>query len=303
MKVTPLGKAIIVLALLVAAFFSVRRFAPDLKLWATGQKGSSSAKGEAVNKGDFDALKGAPPDPERGKGSEGVSPASNSSVGSGKLDRPLVVAINTWAGHSPGIVFNNGMDPNPGSNFKKKYGLDVKFVLFEDPATKLAALRSGNVDVMWDTVDNWAREASILAEQNQKAKSIIMQDWSRGGDGIVSLASIKSIEELTGHKIACTQFTPSHFLLLYLLAQSGLSPEDRAEVEKNIIFTTDAPAAAAAFKAKQVDAAVTWEPDLSAAVTARGNEAHVLVSTAAATNIIAGTLVARQNLIDQYPDS
>ena len=29
MKVTPLGKAIIVLALLVAAYFSVRRFAPD----------------------------------------------------------------------------------------------------------------------------------------------------------------------------------------------------------------------------------------------------------------------------------
>jgi len=302
MKVTPLGKAIIVLALLVAAFFAVRRFAPDLKLWATGQKGSTNAKGEAVSKGDFDALKGAPPDPERGKGSEGVSPASN-SVGSGKLDRPLVVAINTWAGHSPGVVFNNGMDPNPGSSYKRKYGLDVKFVLFEDPATKLAALRSGNVDVMWDTVDNWAREASILAEQNQKAKSIIMQDWSRGGDGIVSLASIKSIEELKGHKIACTQFTPSHFLLLYLLAQSGLSPVDRADVEKGIIFTQDAPAAAAAFKAKQVDAAVTWEPDLSAAVTARGNEAHVLVSTSAATNIIADTLVARQEIIDKAPDS
>src|SRR5258707_9812711 len=302
MKVTPLGKAIIVLALLVAAFFSVRRFAPDLKLWATGQKGSTSAKGEAVSKGDFDALKGAPPDPERSKGSEGVSPA-RSSVGSGKLDGPLVVAINSWAGHSPGVVFNNGRDPNPGSSYKKKYGLDVKFVLFEDPATKLAALRSGNVDVMWDTVDNWAREASILAEQNQKAKSIIMQDWSRGGDGIVSLASIKSIEELKGHKIACTQFTPSHFLLLYLLAQSGLSPDDRGAVEEGIIFTQDAPAAAAAFKAKQVDAAVTWEPDLSAAVTARGAEAHVLVSTAAATNIIADTLVARQDIIDRAPDS
>ena len=302
MKVTPLGKAIIVLALLVAAFFSVRRFAPDLKLWATGQKGSPGAKGEAVGKGDFDSLKNAPPDPERGKGSEGVATAGT-AVGSGKLDRPLVVAINTWAGHSPGIVFNNGMDPNAGSLYKKKYGLDVKFVLFEDPATKLAALRSGNVDVMWDTVDNWAREASVLAEQNQKAKSIVMQDWSRGGDGIVSLASIKSIEELKGHSIACTQFTPSHFLLLYLLAQSGLSPADRAEIEKKIIFTQDAPAAAAAFKAKQVDAAVTWEPDLSAAVTARGNEAHVLVSTSAATNIIADTLVARQDVIDKAPDS
>ena len=195
------------------------------------------------------------------------------------------------------------MDPNAGSSYKTKYGMDVKFVLLEDPAAKLAAFRSGQVDIMWNTVDNWAREASILAEQNQQAKSIIMQDWSRGGDGIASLASIKSVEDLKGHKIACTQFTPSHFLLLYLLSQSGLSPEDRASVEKNIIFTTDAPAAAAAFKAKQVDAAVTWEPDLSGAVTARGAEAHVLVSTQAATNIIADTLCARQDVIDQAPET
>src|SRR5918911_3725825 len=181
--------------------------------------------------------------------------------------------------------------------------MDVKFVLIEDPAAKLAAFRKGDVDIMWNTVDNWAREASVLAENGQQAKSVIMQDWSRGGDGIVSLASINSIEQLKGHKIACTQFTPSHFLLLYLLAQSGLSPEDRTGVEKNIIFTQDAPAAAAMFKAKQVDAAVTWEPDLSSAVTARGDEAHVLVSTTAATNIIADTLCARQDVIDQAPET
>ncbi len=55
------------------------------------------------------------------------------------------------------------------------------------------------------------------------------------------------------------------------------------------------------FKAKKVDAAVTWEPDLSGAVTAREDEAHVLVSTVAATNVIADTLVARQQLIDEAP--
>src|SRR3954447_23874967 len=304
MKLTPLGKVIVVLALLVAAFFAVRRFAPNLKIWALGGKGGSGApaKSETVSKDDFNALGNAPADPERNKGSEGVTPVANLGNG-GKLGRPLVVAINTWAGHSPGIVLNNGMDPNPGSNYTKKYGMDVKFVLLEDPASKLAAFRKGDIDIMWDTVDNWAREASILAEQNQKAKSIVMQDWSRGGDGIVSLASIKSIEDLKGKKVACTQFTPSHFLLLYLLAQSGLSPDDRNAVEKNIIFTQDAPAAAAMFKARQVDAAVTWEPDLSAAVTARGDEAHVLVSTTAATNIIADTLCARQDVIDRYPES
>jgi len=296
MKLTPLAKAFIAVVVFFVIGFATWHYEGDaIKQWAGGEKATGGD-----SKGDFDKLNGAPGDPARNAGSTGVSATS---VGTGRLNRPLVVGINTWAGHSPGIVFNNGMEPNAGSSYKNKYGIDVKFVLLEDPAAKLAAFRSGQVDIMWNTVDNWAREASILAEQNQKAKSIIMQDWSRGGDGIASLASIKSVEDLKGHKIACTQFTPSHFLLLYLLSQSGLSPDDRAGVEKNIIFTTDAPAAAAAFKAKQVDAAVTWEPDLSGAITARGADAHVLVSTQAATNIIADTLCARQDLIDQAPET
>lgn len=302
MKLTPMGKAILVLLGLVTIYFGIRNFAPDIRKWALGDKAdkAQSAK-EPVASDDFGALKDAPADPERGKGATGVTAAS--LQGGGKLGRPLVVAINTWAGHAPGIVYNGGMDPSAASLYKKTHGLDVKFVLLEDPAAKLAAFRKGDVDIMWNTIDNWAREASILAEQGAQAKSILMQDWSRGGDGIVSLSSIKSIEDLKGRKIACTQFTPSHFLLLYLLAQSGLSPQDRAEVERNIIFTQDAPAAAAMFKARQVDAAVTWEPDLSGAVTARENEAHVLVSTTAATNIIADTLCARQDLIDKAPET
>jgi outer membrane protein OmpA-like peptidoglycan-associated protein len=301
MKLTPFAKlfvTVVVLGVLGYAFWHYK--GDTVRQWAGAEK-KGAVESAGVDSTDFDALKGAPADAERGKGSEGVTGAA--LTGSGKLGRPLVVAINTWAGHAPGVVFNAGMDPNPTSYYKRKYGLDVKFVLLEDPAAKLAAFRKGDVDVMWNTVDNWAREASILAEQGAKAKSILLQDWSRGGDGIVSLASIKSVEDLRGKKVACTQFTPSHFLLLYLLSQSGLTPEERSGVEKAIVFTQDAPAAAAMFKARQVDAAVTWEPDLSAAVEARGDEAHVLVSTAAATNIIADTLCARQDLIDSYPET
>jgi NitT/TauT family transport system substrate-binding protein len=300
MKITPLGKAIMVLLGLTIIYFGVRNFGADIRKWATGGKEAVPAQ-SATNTDDFGALKVAPSDPDRHTGSSGVTAAVLAS--GGKLSRPLVVAINTWAGHAPGIVANGGLDATASSLYKKQFGLDVKFVLLEDPAAKLAAFRNGDVDIMCNTVDNWAREASILAEQNQKAKSIVMQDWSRGGDGIVSLNTIKSIEGLKGKKIACTQFTPSHFLLLYLLSQSGLSAEDRNAIEKNIIFTQDAPAAAAMFKAKQVDAAVTWEPDLSGAVTAREAEAHVLVSTTAASNIIADTLVARQDVIDSAPET
>lgn len=296
MRLTPLAKAFIAFVVFFVIGFTTWYYKGEaIKKWA----GGDATTGEDA-KGDFDKLNNAPGDPARNAGSTGVSAVS---LGSGKLNRPLVVGINTWAGHAPGIVFNNGMDPNGGSQYKTKYGVDVKFVLLEDPAAKFAAFRSGQIDIMWNTIDNWAREASILAQNNEQAKSIIMQDWSRGGDGIVALSSIKSVEDLKGKKIACTQFTPSHFLLLYLLSQSGLTPDERNAVEKNIVFTQDAPAAAAAFKAGQVDAAVTWEPDLSGAVTARGSEAHVLVSTQAATNIIADTLCARQQLIDQAPET
>src|SRR5947199_143077 len=257
MRLTGFAKAFITIVILAVVGYAAWHYkGHDRRKWATGSDKTTTATGTADNSADFNALKNAPADPGRDAGSNGVQPVG--LTGTGRLNRPLVVAINTWAGHSPGIVYNDGLEAGPNSMYRKRFNMDVKFVLIEDPAAKLAAFRKGDVDIMWNTVDNWAREASILAENNQRAKSIIMQDWSRGGDGIVSLASINSIEQLKGHKIACTQFTPSHFLLLYLLSQSGLNSQDRADVEKNVIFTQDAPAAAAMFKAKQVDAAGSY---------------------------------------------
>ena len=207
MRLTPLAKAFIAVVVLAVIGFATWHYKGDaIKEWAGGEKASNED-----SKGDFDKLNNAPGDPARNAGSAGVSSAS---IGTGRLNRALVVGINTWAGHAPGIVFNNGMEPNAGSQYKTKYGMDVKFVLLEDPAAKLAAFRSGQVDIMWNTVDNWAREASILAAENQQAKSIIMQDWSRGGDGIVSLSSIKSIEDMKGKKIGSTQLTPAQLQLL-----------------------------------------------------------------------------------------
>src|SRR5215211_4270639 len=129
MRLTPLAKVFIAVVVLAVIGFATWHYKGDaIKEWAGGER----ATGED-SKGDFDKLNNAPGDPGRDVGSTGVSATS---VGTGRLSRPLVVGINTWAGHAPGIVFNNGMDPNPGSQYKTKYGLDVKFVLLEDPAAK-----------------------------------------------------------------------------------------------------------------------------------------------------------------------
>ncbi len=305
MKLTPFGKLFIALvALAVIGFVVFKKYGDQVREWSGAgprvEDGKKPATGDGdITKDDFaQANQGINDAPREG----GLQVNGGATVGTAKLNRTLKVGINTWAGHAPGIVANGGMKPgSPSSLYKKKYGLDVEFILLEDPSAKLAAFMKGDIDIMWDTVDSFAREASELKEKGLKARAIIQEDWSRGGDGIVSLKTIKSVEDLKGKRIASTKFTPSHWLLLFLLSQSGLSPQERAEIEKNIVFTAEAPQAAAMFKAGKVDAAVTWEPDLSGAVTARENEAHVLVSTTAATNVIADTLVARQQLIDEAP--
>jgi NitT/TauT family transport system substrate-binding protein len=307
-KLTPFGKLFIVLvALGVLGFVGYKRYGDQLRAWsgaATGSERAASATpaDTTISKEDFAKMHTGLNDADRtGKVGDTGAPAN---LGFGAINRPLRVCINTWAGHAPGIVANGGLKPgNAASIYKKRFGLDVEFILIEDPAAKLAAFLKGDIDVMWDTVDSFSREASELADKGLKAKAIVQQDWSRGGDGIVSLKTIKSVEDLKGKRIATTKFTPSHWLLLFLLAQSGLTPAEKAEIESNLVFTADAPSAAAMFKAAKVDAAVTWEPDLSGAVAAREKEAHVLVSTTAATNVIADTLVARQDVIDQAPKS
>jgi NitT/TauT family transport system substrate-binding protein len=291
MKITPVGKAFILLVV-VATIGTVayKRYGGQHSVVASSQT-------PADDKSLFTKL---------GHGPDATPNAAinvtGAPVGAGKLNRPLVVAINTWAGHAPGIVANGGLDTLANSIYAKK-GIKVAFKLVESPSDKLSAFTAGSVDVMWDTADSWAREAGILQEKGQASRAILQQDWSRGGDGIVSLKSIQSVEDLKGKRIATTQFTPSHWLLLDLLAESGLSKADKDAIEKNLVFTAEAPLAAAAFKAGQVDAAVTWEPDLTNSVNARPNDAHVLISTAAATQAIADVLVARQEVIDTAPQT
>src|SRR5207245_10261022 len=87
------------------------------------------------------------------------------------------------------------------------------------------------------------------------AKAIIQYDWSRGGDAIAVDASIKSVKDLKGKKLACAEATPSHYFALYVLTQGGLTNRD-----VDWKFTDSAVDAANVFKAGQVDAAVSWAP-------------------------------------------
>ena len=154
MKLTPFGKLFIALvAVGVIGFVAFKKYGDDisgkLREWSGAAKkdpdGTKKPDGSGdVTKDDFaNVNQGISDAPREGglKVTGGVTP------GTQMLNRPLKVGINTWAGHAPGIVANGGMKVGGVSSlYKKKYGLDVEFILLEDPSAKLAAFIKGDID-------------------------------------------------------------------------------------------------------------------------------------------------------------
>ena len=102
MRLTPLAKGFIAAVVCAVIGFATWHYKGDaIKKWAGGEK----TAGEDA-KGDFDKLNNAPGDPARNVGSTGVGSAS---VGTGRLNRPLVVGINTWAGQGRWTVSHGGI--------------------------------------------------------------------------------------------------------------------------------------------------------------------------------------------------
>lgn len=213
---------------------------------------------------------------------------------------PLRVTINVWGGYAPGLVVNNGLKANKDCVNWKKYGIQVEYVVIDDWDQKAAAFTAGKVDVMGTTVDFFANQFATFKDKKFISKAFLLHDWSKGGDGIVTAKNIKKIEDLKGKKIATTKYTPSHFFLLYLLTNSKLKPADIDEIRKNLIFADKAPRAAELFVAKQADAAVTWEPDLSNA--AKKGNGHLLATTATTVSLIGDVLVVSENFAKKNPE-
>jgi NitT/TauT family transport system substrate-binding protein len=290
-QLTPLGRFLFVLAGLSLLGYGLYKYGVLARI--AGVLAPERRAEGTVSKDDFGS----------GAASSGTPAAATGTSaaltgGGTRLKRPIKVAIVLWGGYAGGIMANNGMLPNPDSTFTRDFGVQVELLQIDDFDKSRDAFRAGGdkggVDIMWSTVDAYALEYGGLSKLSPKA--IMQYDWSRGGDAIAVDASIKSVADLKGKRLACAEATPSHFFALYVLTQGGLTNRD-----VNWVFTSSAVDAANVFKAGKVDAAVSWSPDVY--VAAREREGgHILASTKEATNLIADIFVARGDFLEQHPE-
>jgi len=140
----------------------------------------------------------------------------------------LQFPINIWPGWAPIIVANNGLEPNEGSVFYKKYGFYVKLAIVDDPVKARDLFASGHSHVLWGTLDMMALFAPELVKDSRTVPVICQQiDWSGGGDGIVARGDIRNINDFRMHngkrrKVVLAQNSPSHYLVMSLLIDAGI---------------------------------------------------------------------------------
>ena len=180
----------------------------------------------------------------------------------------------------------------------KKYGFQVEMVLMDDPVVARDAFAAGEVHTLWGTVDMMTLFAPELTRDSRTSPRVVQQiDWSNGGDGIVVRNTIKSVSDLKGKTITLAQNSPSEYYLTSLLLSAGMSPSD-----VKVKYTATAFEAAAAFVAdKNVDACVSWAPDIYK-IPERVGGTRILSSTADANKLIADVYAFRADFARDHPE-
>jgi len=260
-KLTPFAKLLIVAGILAAIGFGGQYFWDKLR----------NNNAEAVTE-DEDTEEDNPDKAEKGK-------------------NVIKIGVVTWGGYAGGQYFNEGFKASKKSRFFKEYGFQVQFQVLDDFDASRNAWKSGDIDLMWATVDAFTTEVNGLSEFEPRV--IFQSDWSRGGDAVVVRRGINSVSDLKGKKIAYAQMTPSHTFLLWLLDAGGLKYSDITPV-----VVANAMDAAKVFKSGEVDAAVVWSPDDADCVASVAGS-KVLQSTKGASHIIADVFVVKKEYLDK----
>jgi len=157
------------------------------------------------------------------------------------------IGISGWTGFAPLTLAKE-------AGIFKKNGLDVTIKKIPQASRHLALL-SGDIQCAATTVETWV----VWNANGVPTRQIFQLDKSYGADGMVVRNATGKIADLKGKTVAASApGTAPYFTLAWFLKKNGLSIKD-----VNVVNMEPGPAAQA-FIAGQNDAAMTYEPYLSA---------------------------------------
>jgi outer membrane protein OmpA-like peptidoglycan-associated protein/ABC-type nitrate/sulfonate/bicarbonate transport system substrate-binding protein len=215
--------------------------------------------------------------------------------------RPVRVGISQWPGHMALVVGAGGLKTQAGSPAAAEK-LDLEIVFLEDAPTKNKALQNGDVDFVWQTVDELPICLGGYRAAGIDVRAFLQIDWSRGGDACIASQQIQKVEDIVGHKSAVLMFSPDHTVFEFMITNSRLTAEQVVDARKATLFSPDDfTYARTLFTQNKIDVACLWEPDVTLALDGRPGS-HRLFSTADATELVADVLIAKKEFLDAKPE-
>ncbi len=218
----------------------------------------------------------------------------------------IKIPLVTWGGYAALFAANNGASPNEDSLFYKYGKFKVELIQEENSSNQLQGFANGTYPIIWSTMDMLPLYYETLSKDSRTIPKVIgLFDYSNGGDGIIVRNNINSGKDLKGKKIITSQYTPSHFFILWFLNEYNLTTKD-----VNLIYAADAIAAKDSFiNDKSIDVCVTWSPfiyditDPSKSSYVKGSK---LLTTSKQGNdsygLIADIYLVRSDFIKNNPD-
>ncbi|QUS38103.1 ABC transporter permease [Tardiphaga alba] len=159
----------------------------------------------------------------------------------------VTIGMSGWTGFAPLTLAKE-------AGIYAKNGLDVTIKKIPQ-ASRHLAIASGDVQCAATTVETW-----VVWNANGVATTQLFQlDKSYGADGMAVRGNVAAIKDLKGKTVAASApGTAPYFTLAWFLKKNGLSVKDVS------VVNMEPGPAAQAFIAGQNDAAMTYEPYLSA---------------------------------------
>lgn len=198
---------------------------------------------------------------------------------------PVRLGLQPWLGYGPlWVAEQNG--------YFDDHGVDVELSNFNWDQDMTAALASGNLDVIAAATNTTITNINQGVDQ----KGFLVMDLAFEADAILAGSDIESISDLEGKTVAFESGTTSDLLINYALRENGMSIDDIEHVPMG------ASEAGLALIAARADAAVTYEPYASTALS-QDDSYRVIMTAADKPGLISDMLTASSTWIEENPEA
>ncbi len=234
----------------------------------------------------------------------GIGGYQLSTVDLGDGPVPLLrIPLDTWGGYAALFAANGGSAPNRDSLFYKKGKFAVELVSEESATAQLSGYAAGRYPVIWAPMDSLPLLYDALkADKRIMPKVLGLFDWSSGGDGIIVKEEIKRPADLRDRVVLTSSNTPYSFMLLWYLAQNGMTGKD-----VKVVWVDDGEKALEMFRGdSRIVAWVSWTPFINDVVDPNSASyvagSRLLISSRDANQLIADTYIVRNDLFQDKPE-